>query len=88
MAAIPQLKRNVQSLKIDREVQNPTHGFSPFFWIEVVEEIRLVTVDTPVSDTVRNVDMIDVDSTCFLPVAIVDKVLLIDFFWLDGIDLL
>lgn len=58
MVAIPQLKRNVQSLKIDREVQNPTHGFSPFFWIEVVEEIRLVTVDTPVSDTVRNVDMV------------------------------
>lgn len=56
-----------------------------FVWIEVVEEIRLVTVDTPVSDRVHNVetsiiDKVDVDSTCFLPVAIVDKVLLIVFF--------
>lgn len=56
-----------------------------FVWIEVVEEIRLVTVDTPVSNRVHNVetsivDKVDVDSTCFLPVAIVDKVLLIVFF--------
>lgn len=58
---------------------------SVFVWIEVGEEIRLVTVDTPVSDRVHNVetsivDKVDVDSTCFLPVAIVDKVLLIVFF--------
>lgn len=67
--------------------------FTSFLWTEVVEEIRLVTVDTPVSDTVRKAetsiaDMVDVDSTCLLPAAIVDKVLLIVFFWLDDIDLL
>lgn len=62
-------------------------------WTEVVEETRLVTVNTQISDTVPNVqtsivDMVDVDSTCFLPAAIVEKVLLIVLFWLDGIDLL
>lgn len=65
----------------------------PFLWTEVVDEMRLETVDTPVSDTVRKaetsiVDMVEVDSTCFLPVTIVDKVLLIVFFWLDDNDLL
>lgn len=70
---------------MERVGQNPTGGFTSFLWTEVVEEIRLVTVETPVSDTVRKaetsiVDMVDVDSTCFLPAAVVDRVLLIGFF--------